>query len=232
MNLINDEEGEAIFAGQGLEGLLELGQQAVKGMSRFKLEGQEDVGIQGSHIETGIGQVNQGREGAVEGLDKGADSGGFASADLTGDEGGQAFLQGISQAALNFLVSAGGEELVGRDISQDFTGGGVYFQPAHHAQSASLGRGQHDVGSPHQPVAQHQLQRLGPQQVADIFEQPEVSLPPRGFGRYHLSLNVNAYLQAIGLTCGGRDHYNVSHLSSPTGGIAISVIGKNRDVKR
>jgi hypothetical protein len=54
-------------------------------------------------------------EGVVEGLDKGANGGGFAGTDLTGDEGGQALLQGISQAALNFLMTAGGEELVRRD---------------------------------------------------------------------------------------------------------------------
>jgi hypothetical protein len=117
MSLVDDEEGEAIFAGQGMESLLELGEQAVKGMGRFKLEGQEDVGIQGGDIEAGIGQINQGMEGVVKGLDKGTNGGGFAGADLTGDKGGQAFLQGVGQAALNFLVSAGGEELVRRDGS-------------------------------------------------------------------------------------------------------------------
>lgn len=115
MGLVNDEEGETIFAGQGLESLLELGEQAVKGMGRFKLEGQEDVGIQGSDIEAGVGQINQGMEGAVKGLDKGANGGGFAGVDLAGDEGGQTLLQGVGQAALNFLVPAGGEELMGRD---------------------------------------------------------------------------------------------------------------------
>lgn len=115
MSLVNDEEGEAIFASQGLEGLLELGQQAVKGMGRLKLEGQEDVGIQGGDIEAGIGQVNQGMEGAIKRLDKGANSGGFAGTDLTGNKGGQAFLQGISQTALNLLMPVGGEEMTGRN---------------------------------------------------------------------------------------------------------------------
>jgi hypothetical protein len=115
VGLVNDEEGETIFASQGLQGFLELGEQAVKGMGRFTLEGQEDVGIQSGDIEAGVGQVNQGMEGAVKGLDKGANGGGFAGPDLAGDEGGQALLQGVGQAALNFLVPAGGEELVRRD---------------------------------------------------------------------------------------------------------------------
>lgn len=115
MSLVNDEEGEAIFASQGEESLPKLGQQAVKGMGRLKLEGQEDVGIQGGDIEAGIGQVNEGMEGMVKGLDKGADGRGFAGTDFTGNEGGQALLQGISQAALNLLMPVGGKELTGRN---------------------------------------------------------------------------------------------------------------------
>ena len=73
------------------------------------------MGVEGGGLEIGIGQVDEGMEVAVQGMGKGAQGGGFAGADIAGDEGGQPFLEGKSQPTLNFLVAAGRKEVLGGD---------------------------------------------------------------------------------------------------------------------
>jgi hypothetical protein len=79
------------------------------------LEGKQDLGIEGGHPQMGVGQIDESVEVAVEGVGKGAQGGGFAGADVAGDEGRQAFLEGEGQAALDFAVTAGGVEVLAGD---------------------------------------------------------------------------------------------------------------------
>jgi hypothetical protein len=58
-------------------------------------------------------------KGVVQGMSKGAQGSRFAGADITGDESGQAFLQGKSQATLNFLVTVSREQVSGGDRSAE-----------------------------------------------------------------------------------------------------------------
>jgi hypothetical protein len=46
---------------------------------------------------------------------EGAQGGGFAGADVTGDEGREALLEGEREAALDLLVAAGRVEVLGGD---------------------------------------------------------------------------------------------------------------------
>jgi hypothetical protein len=71
------------------------------------------LGVESGGIEVRIGEVGQGIEVAVEGMGKGAQGGRFAGADIAGDESGLTFLESKGQTALNFLVAASGEEVLG-----------------------------------------------------------------------------------------------------------------------
>lgn len=113
MGLIEDEQEIAALASQVGQGGTELRQEAVEGVSRFNLESQENLTVEGGHLEVGVGQVSDRIEVAVEAMDEGAQGSGFAGADIAGDEGGQSFLEGKGQPALNFLVSMSGEQVGG-----------------------------------------------------------------------------------------------------------------------
>jgi hypothetical protein len=64
------------------------------------------LAIEGGDREVGIGEVDDGVEVAIERVSEGAEGGGLAGADVTGDEGGETLLEGKGQAALDFLVTA------------------------------------------------------------------------------------------------------------------------------
>ena len=66
VGFIDDEQGEAIFAGEGGEGVAELGKEAGEGVSGFNLKSEEDLRIESSDVEVGIGEVNQRMQGRVE----------------------------------------------------------------------------------------------------------------------------------------------------------------------
>ena len=87
MGLVNDEQQEAVFAGEVEESVVELGLEVAKGKGGFDFESAQDVGVEGSGFELGIGQVSQGIEIAVEGVGKGAQGGRFTGADIASDEG-------------------------------------------------------------------------------------------------------------------------------------------------
>jgi hypothetical protein len=71
--------------------------------------------IEGGDGEMGVGKVNDGVEVAVEGVGESAQGGGLAGADITGDEGRKMLLESEGEAALDFLVTAGGEEVLTGD---------------------------------------------------------------------------------------------------------------------
>ena len=55
-----------------------------------------------------IGEIDNGKEVAVEGVSESAQGGGLASADVAGDEGRETLLEGKGEAALDLLMAAGG----------------------------------------------------------------------------------------------------------------------------
>jgi hypothetical protein len=99
MSFINNEQDEAAFAGQVLEGSAQLRQEAGKRESGFLLQSEEDLAVESGHL-------------AVERVGKGTQGGRFAGADVAGDEGGEAFLESESEPALDFLVSVRRKEIV------------------------------------------------------------------------------------------------------------------------
>lgn len=113
VSFIDDEQDEAPFASELLEGVAELGLETAEGISRFNFESQQDLSIEAGRIEVGIGQVDEGMEVAVKRVSKGAQGGRFAGANVAGDQGRQAFLERKSQTALNFLMPSSGEEILG-----------------------------------------------------------------------------------------------------------------------
>jgi hypothetical protein len=75
MGFIDDEEGEAVFAGEGVEGIAELGEEAGESVGGFKLKREEDLGVEGGDVEVGVGEIDEGVEGLVEGMDESAQGG-------------------------------------------------------------------------------------------------------------------------------------------------------------
>jgi hypothetical protein len=79
------------------------------------LQGEEDLAIEGGDGQVGVGEIDEGKEIAVEGVSKGAQSGGLAGTDVTGDESGKALLQGKGEATLDFSVVPRGEQVLAGD---------------------------------------------------------------------------------------------------------------------
>jgi hypothetical protein len=115
MGFVDDEEDEAALAGEVGEGDTELREEAREAKGRFDLEGQENLAIEGGDGEVGVGEVDDGVDIGVEGVGEGADGGGLAGADVPGDESGEALLEGEGEAALDFLVTARGEQVAAGD---------------------------------------------------------------------------------------------------------------------
>jgi hypothetical protein len=111
MSLVDDEEGEAAFAGQVGKGSAELGEETGKAKGRVSLQGQQDLVVEGGDGEMRVGEVDDGVEIAVEGMGEGTESRRLAGADVAGDEGGEALVEGKREAALDFLMTTGGEEV-------------------------------------------------------------------------------------------------------------------------
>jgi hypothetical protein len=88
VGLINDEEGTPALAVGIVEGITELGQHLAEGVSGLNLKAKQDLTIEDGGVEMGIGQVNDGKELAVEGMSESTQSGRLANADIAGDQGG------------------------------------------------------------------------------------------------------------------------------------------------
>jgi hypothetical protein len=67
--------------------------------------------VESGDAQVGIGQIDDGIDVGVEGVSEGADGSRFAGADVAGDEGGERFLKGEGEAALDFAVAVGGVEV-------------------------------------------------------------------------------------------------------------------------
>jgi hypothetical protein len=94
---------------------VELGEAAAEAKGRLDLQANQDLAIEGRDREVGVGEIDDAINVAVEGVGEGAESGGLAGADVTGDEGREALLEGEGEAALDLLMAAGGVEVLGGD---------------------------------------------------------------------------------------------------------------------
>jgi hypothetical protein len=141
VGFIDDEEDVATLAGQVVESGAELGEETHKAESGLNLQGEEDFAIKGGDAEVGVGEVDDGIEIAVESLGEGADGGGFAGADVAGDESGETVLEGEGQAALDFTVTARGIEVLGGDrFGEGCVGEGVkVIEGGHRSFSPGVG---------------------------------------------------------------------------------------------
>ena len=88
MCFVNDEQDIAALASQVVEGGTKLREKAHKAESRLNLKCEENFAVEGGDAEVRIGQVDQRVEVAVEGLCKGAHSGGLSGTDVAGNEMG------------------------------------------------------------------------------------------------------------------------------------------------
>jgi hypothetical protein len=66
--------------------------------------------VEGGDGEVRVGEVDDGIQVAVERVGEGTQSGGFAGADVASDESGEPLLESKGEAALDLLVTAGGEK--------------------------------------------------------------------------------------------------------------------------
>ena len=68
MGLINDEEGTTALPVGIVEGITELGQHLAERESGFNLKTKQDLTIEDGGLELRIGQIDDGKEVAVEGV--------------------------------------------------------------------------------------------------------------------------------------------------------------------
>jgi hypothetical protein len=108
MRFVDDQEHETTPAVEVREGSAKLGEETSKAEGRFGLEGEQDLMVEGRGRQVRVGEVDDGVDIRVEGMGKGAESGRLASADIAGDESGEALLEGEREAALDFAVTARG----------------------------------------------------------------------------------------------------------------------------
>jgi hypothetical protein len=94
VRFIDDEQDVAALASQVVERGAELREETHKAKGRFYLESEEDFAVKGSDAKVRVGKIDDGVEIVVESLCKGTDGGGFARADVAGEEGRKALLEG------------------------------------------------------------------------------------------------------------------------------------------
>jgi hypothetical protein len=115
VSLVDGDNGMAAALGEIREGSAEAFAEAARVEVGADAESGEEIGEEGLDGEVGIGDVSGEVEVLVKGLDKGADGGRFAGADLAGDERRERVLESESQAGLDFLVGGGREEIAARE---------------------------------------------------------------------------------------------------------------------
>jgi hypothetical protein len=88
VGLINDEQGTTALTEGIVEGSTELGQHLAEGVSGFNLKTKQDLTIEDSGIEVGVGKIDDGKELVVEGMSESTQSGRLADADIASDQSG------------------------------------------------------------------------------------------------------------------------------------------------
>ena len=112
VGFVDDEDGAAPLLGQLGEGVSKPLAEAAGMKGGADVEGGEQVGEQSLDGEIGIGYVGGQIEVGVEGLDEGAHTGRLTGADVAGDKGGEAVLEGEGEAGVKLLVGIGGIEVL------------------------------------------------------------------------------------------------------------------------
>jgi hypothetical protein len=142
VGFVDDEEDEAALAGEVGEGGAELREKTRETEGWLDLESQEDLAIEGDDGEVGVGEVDDGVDVGVEGVGEGADGGGLAGADIAGNESREVLLEGEGEAALDFLVTARGEQVAAGDgLGERSRGEAVAVIEGGHWSSCSFGLG-------------------------------------------------------------------------------------------
>jgi len=86
VGFINDEQGAATLTVSVVEGIMELGEHSAEIKSGFNLKAKQDLAIKGSGLEMRIGEINDGKEMAVEGVGEGPQCSGFTNTDIASDQ--------------------------------------------------------------------------------------------------------------------------------------------------
>jgi hypothetical protein len=94
MCFVDDEQDVAALTSQVVEGGAELREKTHKAESGFDLEREKDLAVECGDAQVRVGKIDHGVEVVVEGLGEGTDGGGFPGADVAGEEGREALLQG------------------------------------------------------------------------------------------------------------------------------------------
>jgi hypothetical protein len=111
VGLIDNDDGLTGVLGEVGQGSAQAFAEAARVESGADVEGGEEMSEEGLDGEIGVGDVSGEVKVRVQGLDKGAHGSGLAGADVAGDEGGEAVLEGEGEASLNLLMGGRGEEV-------------------------------------------------------------------------------------------------------------------------
>ena len=115
MAFVDDEQDVAPLAGEFGQGALQLRLELEEVVGGLDLESGQDLAVERSDRQVRVGEIDDVVDVAVERLSESAQGSGFADADIAGDEGREALLEGEVEAALHLLVSARGVEMLGGD---------------------------------------------------------------------------------------------------------------------
>ena len=94
---------------------MELGEEAPEAKGGLDLQADQDLAVERRGRQGRVGEIDDAIDVAVEGVGEGAKGRGLAGADVTGDEGREALVEGEGEAALDLLMTAGGVEVLGGD---------------------------------------------------------------------------------------------------------------------
>jgi hypothetical protein len=115
VSFVDDEENVAALASQIVKGCAKLGWKAQEAIRWFDLEGEEDLAVEGSDTQVGVGKVHDSIDMGIERLGEGPGGGGFSRSNVSGEESGRATREGEVKTALSLAVTARGVEILGGD---------------------------------------------------------------------------------------------------------------------
>jgi len=117
MGLVNNHQRISLFAAdQVVESGADARHHLGFGKGRLVAQGGQDVAEQAVHPQGGVGQVDSQVAVGVEGGDKAADGGGFARANLSGEQANALFADQVGQTGAQLGLAAGGQDLWGGNI--------------------------------------------------------------------------------------------------------------------
>ena len=117
VGFVEDEQGEALLGtNEVFESGADAGDHSGLAEGWFVAEGCQDIPVEASDAEGGVGQVDGQVAVWIEGGDEAAHGGGLAATDLAGDQTQALFVDQVGQACAQLGLTPRGEDIGGRNV--------------------------------------------------------------------------------------------------------------------